>query len=121
MSNDHYIPPADLGPLFAKPAAAGHAAAAACTAKAERTTAFDAGRARAAVLDLLADGQARSGEQLVDHCQRLGIVPHDARAFGAVFGKLKRDGLIEEAGFVPRSKGHGTSGGRLWKASSASR
>ena len=105
-------------PIFAqaKPAAAGHAAAEACAAKAERTTAFNAARARAAVLEVLADGQARSGEQLVDHCQRLGIVPHDARAFGAVFGKLKRDGLIEEAGFVPRTKGHGTSGGRLWRA-----
>jgi hypothetical protein len=116
MSNDHYIPPADLGPLFAKPAAAGQAAAQACAAKAERTTAFDAGRARAAVLELLADGVARSGEQLVDHCQRLGLVPHDARAFGAVFQKLKRDGLIEEAGFVARAKGHGASGGRLWRA-----
>jgi hypothetical protein len=105
-------------PIFAqaKPAAVGQAAAEACAAKAERTTAFEAGRARAAVLEVLADGQARSGEQLVDHCQRIGIVPHDARAFGAVFGKLKRDGLIEEAGFVDRSKGHGTSGGRLWRA-----
>jgi len=105
-------------PIFAqaKPAAAGHAAAEACAAKAERTTSFDADRARAAVLEVLADGQARSGEQLVDHCQRLGIVPHDARAFGAVFLKLKRMGLIEEAGFVARTKGHGTSGGRLWRA-----
>jgi hypothetical protein len=105
-------------PIFAqaKPAAAGQAAAEACAAKAERVTAFDSGRARAAVLELLADGVARSGELLVDHCQRLGIVPHDARAFGAVFGKLKRDGLIEEAGFVARSKGHGTSGGRLWRS-----
>ena len=105
-------------PIFAqaKPAAVGHAAAEACAAKAERTTSFDADRARAAVLEVLADGQARSGEQLVDHCQRLGIVPHDARAFGAVFLKLKRMGQIEEAGFVARTKGHGTSGGRLWRA-----
>jgi hypothetical protein len=115
MSNDHYIPPADLGPLFAKPAAAGHAAAEACAAKAERTTRYSRTVAAAAVLEVLADGVARSGEQLVDHCQRLGIVPHDSRAFGAVFGKLKRDGLIEEAGFVARAKGHGTAGGRLWR------
>jgi hypothetical protein len=104
-------------PIFAqaKPSAVGHAAAEACAAKAERTTSFDADRARAAVLKVLADGQARSGEQLVDHCQRLGIVPHDARAFGAVFLKLKRMGQIEEAGFVARTKGHGTAGGRLWR------
>jgi hypothetical protein len=43
-------------------------------------------------------------------------VPHDARAFGAVFLKLKRMGQIEEAGFVARTKGHGTAGGRLWRA-----
>lgn len=102
-------------PVFAQ-AAAGRAAAEACAAKAERTTAFSSEVARAVVLELLADGVARSGEQLVDACQRRGLVPHDARAFGAVFGKLKRDGLIEEVGFVARSKGHGTSGGRMWRA-----
>jgi len=109
-------------PIFAqaKPAAAGHAAAEACAAKAERVAGFDTERARAAVLELLADGQARSGEQLVDHCVRLGLVPHDARAFGAVIGTLARRKRIEAVGFVPRAKGHGTSGGRLWKASSAS-
>jgi hypothetical protein len=114
--SDYYHQPKDheLGPLFA--AAAGRAAAAACTAKAEQVTAFDAALARAAVLELLADGQARSGEALVDHCQRLGLVPHDARAFGAVFGKLRRDGLIEVVGYVERAKGHGTAGGRLWRA-----
>jgi hypothetical protein len=118
--SDYYRQPKDheLGPLFA--AAAGRAAAAACTAKAEQVTAFDAARARAAVLELLADGQARSGEAIVDHCQRLGLVPHDARAFGAVFQKLKRAGQIEEAGFVARAKGHGTAGGRLWQITSAS-
>jgi hypothetical protein len=94
----------DFGPLFA------------CTAKAERTTEFSSAAAKAAVLDLLADGRPRSGEEIVDHCLRLGIVPHDSRAFGSVFGKLKRDGLIEEAGFVARSKGHGTAGGRLWRS-----
>ena len=94
----------------------GQAAAAACLAKAERVTEFDGERARAAVLELLADGRARSGEEIVDHCQRLGLVPHDARAFGPVFGTLARRGLIEAVGFVPRAKGHGTSGGRLWRA-----
>jgi hypothetical protein len=102
------------------PVEAGLAAGAACLAKAARKG-FDAGAARAAVLELLADGRARSGEEIVDHCQRLGLVPHDARAFGPVFGVLKRHGRIEAVGFTTRRKGHGTSGGRLWKASSASR
>lgn len=113
--SDYYHQPkdAELGPLFA--AAAGHAAAAACTAKAERVAAFDTERARAAVLELLADGVARSGEQLVDHCVGLGLVPHDARAFGAVIGTLARRKKIEAVGFVARAKGHGTAGGRLWR------
>jgi hypothetical protein len=104
-------------PIFAqaKPAAVGQAAAEACAAKAERTTAFDAGRARAAVLEVLADGQARSGEQLVDHCLRLGIVPHDARAFGAVFAGLAKNNKIVSVGFAARRKGHGTAGARLWR------
>lgn len=100
---------------WAKSADAGRAAGEACLAKAERVAAFDADAARAAILELLADGVARSGEQLVDHCQRLGLVPHDARAFGAVIGTLARRGLIEAVGFVARAKGHGTAGGRLWR------
>jgi hypothetical protein len=97
------------------PAEAGLAAGAACLAKAARAG-FDAGAARAAVLELLADGRARSGEEIVDHCQRLGLVPHDARAFGPVFGTLARHGRIEAVGFTTRRKGHGTAGGRLWRA-----
>jgi hypothetical protein len=101
---------------WAKTVDAGRAAGEACLAKAERVAAFDADAARAAILELLADGVARSGEQLVDHCQRLGLVPHDARAFGAVIGKLARQKQIEAVGFVARAKGHGTAGGRLWRA-----
>lgn len=93
----------------------GRQAAEACTAKAERGG-FDTAAAKAAILGLLADGQARSGEQLVDHCLRAGLVPHDSRAFGSVFGRLSRDGLIEAVGYTERRKGHGTAGGRLWRA-----
>lgn len=105
-------------PIFAaaRMRSAGEAAAEACTAKAERVAAFDSGSARAAVLELLSDGVARSGEQIVDHCLRLGIVPHDARAFGSVFGTLARKGLIEAVGHAARRKGHGTSGARMWRA-----
>lgn len=104
-------------PIFAaaKPRDAGKAAAEACTAKAERAG-FDTAAARAAVLELLADGRARSGEEIVDHCLGVGLVPHDSRAFGSVFGRLSRDGLIEAVGFTERKKGHGTSGGRMWRA-----
>ena len=106
-------------PLFAL--VRGREAAAACLAKAERVTAFDADRARASVLELLADGLPRSGEEIVDHCQRLGLVPHDARAFGAVIGTLARRGQIESVGYAARRKGHGTSGARVWQITAASR
>jgi hypothetical protein len=132
--SDYYTEPADadLGPLFrtTDPATskaagvaareAGEAAGAACLKKAKRTAAFDAAAAGAAMLELLADGVARSGEQLVDHCWSLGLVPHDARAFGPVFAALSRVGKIECVGFAARKKGHGTAGARMWKATAAS-
>lgn len=110
MSTPPWITPApDFGPLFNQPAAA-------CTAKAERVSGFDTAAAKAAVLELLADGRPRSGEELVDHCRRLGIVPHDDRAFGSVFARLAQAGAIEAVGFTERKKGHGTAGGRIWRA-----
>lgn len=103
-------------PLFAA-ARTGQAAATACLEKAKRTTGFDADAARAAVLELLRTaGRPMSGEELVDACQARGLVPHDARAFGPVFGTLARRGLIEAVGFAPRRKGHGTAGARMWRA-----
>ena len=56
-----------------------------------------------------------AGEDLTDACKRSGIVPHDDRAFGPVYMRLSRDGLIEKAGYVPRRKGHGTGGGSVWQ------
>jgi hypothetical protein len=103
-------------PLFRQAArGAGRAAGEACLAKAEKTTTFDAAAARAAVLELLADGVARSGEQIVDHCESLGLVPHDGRAFGPVFAALSRAKQIEVIGIVSRRKGNGTAGARMWR------
>jgi hypothetical protein len=118
--SDYYPERTDFGPLFqqaATPREAGRAAASACVAAAERRG-FDADAARAAVLELLADGRARSGEEITDHCERLGLVPHDARAFGSVIGGLSRRGLIEAVGFATRRKGHGTAGARVWQITS---
>jgi hypothetical protein len=57
-----------------------------------------------------------SGEQLVDACKERGIKPAtDDRAFGPVLMKLSREGVIEKAGYTVRQKGHGTSGGVLWR------
>lgn len=101
-----YYPDVPAGPLFA--------AAAACTAKAERLG-FDTAKARDLVLEALRKSpRPMSGEELVDHCVRAGVIPHDQRAFGSVFARLSKDGLIESAGFTTRAKGHGTAGARLW-------
>lgn len=116
--SDYY--PEQPMPLFdaaaAPPRTAGATAADACTAKAERVAGFDTDAAKAAILEALRTAtQPLSGEELVDRCQRAGIVPHDARAFGSVFGCLARKRLIETVGFTTRAKGHGTAGGRLWR------
>lgn len=104
-------------PLFELARRRGHAAADACSSKAERTSAFDAAAAKAEVLAVLsASARPMTGEELVDHCQRVGLVPHDPRAFGGVFLALSRRGQIKAVGFAPRRKGHGTAGARLWEA-----
>ncbi len=106
-------------PIFAAARAreTGLEAGQACMDKAARTAGFDAVAARAEILTVLVKaGRPMSGEQLVDHCQSVGLVPHDARAFGPVFGSLARKGLIESVGFAARRKGHGTSGARMWRA-----
>jgi hypothetical protein len=113
--SDYYPETLDALPLFAAARTSGQAAAAACLEKAERTTGFDASAARDAVLTLLRNaGRPMSGEELVDACQSMGLVPHDSRAFGPVFAVLAKRRLIEAVGFAARQKGHGTAGARLW-------
>lgn len=58
-----------------------------------------------------------SSEVITNACKRAGITPEDDRAFGGVYLRLSRRGVIEFAGHCTRVKGHGTSGGRLWKLS----
>lgn len=126
--SDYYREQLDHLPLFRPPQpraasnaeiavrAAGQAAGEACLAKAERTSGFDARRAQDEITSALRTAaRPMSGEELVDHCQRVGIVPHDARAFGPVFGALRRRAVIEAVGYAARRKGHGTAGARLWQ------
>lgn len=67
------------------------------------------------VLELLAGGESIPAEQLTDACKARGIVPHDDRAFGPVYLRLVRAGLIEPCGLCARRKGHHTAGGRIWR------
>lgn len=93
--------------------AARDAAIASVSANAEEASPGFAERAAEFVLDRLTSGPA-SGELLTDACRNAGIVPHDDRAFGGVFLRLSRRGLIVKAGTCQRRKGHGTSGGTVW-------
>lgn len=71
--------------------------------------------AGAFVLDYLTTHGPTSGEQLTVACKAAGHVPHDDRAFGPIYFGLVKRGLIEKAGICKRLKGHGTSGGNIWR------
>ena len=73
-------------------------------------------RARQFVLDYLRQNGEATSEDITDECKRAGIKPPSGedRAFGAVYRKLSRDGLIEWLRIVPRRKGHGVSGAKVW-------
>jgi DNA adenine methylase len=71
--------------------------------------------ARAYVLSYLAERGRASGEELTEATKAAGIVPPDDRAFGAVYGSLRKDGKIRKAGSSLRTKGHGTAGGNVWE------
>lgn len=99
--------------LFDEVREIGTTAAEACADKAERQG-WDSEAAGRFILAYLAQHGETAGEVLVSECKRENA-PHDDRAFGAVFGRLRRAGLIYTCRFVMRTKGHGTAGGRVWK------
>jgi len=73
-------------------------------------------RAERFILRQLQSGVRLSAEEIVLTCREFGIIPPtDDRAFDPVFIRLAKAGKIEKCGAVPRTKGHGTSGGNLWK------
>ncbi|RZL40153.1 MAG: hypothetical protein EOP35_01725 [Rubrivivax sp.] len=86
------------------------------TDRAERDCPAFRERVRAAVLEKLAAGPA-SGEDLTDHVAASGIPFADGRSLGGIYGSMKRDGLIRivPGVDVPRKRGHGTGGGRMWE------
>lgn len=56
-----------------------------------------------------------SGEEISAACVEAGIKPHDLRAFGPVMKTLLKDQLIQRVGFCIRKRGHGTSGGSVYR------
>lgn len=55
------------------------------------------------------------GERITNACKEAGIRPHDDRAFGPVYMRLIRQGLIVKCGTCKRLKGHCTAGGNIWR------
>jgi hypothetical protein len=56
-----------------------------------------------------------SSEDIVDACKAAFIRPREDRAFGAIFAKLSRTGVIQKAGYCQRRKGHACAGGIIWR------
>lgn len=54
------------------------------------------------------------GESATLAAVKAGINPPDARAFGPIYAKALRQGLIHVVGYVPRVRGHGSAGGKLY-------
>jgi len=63
-------------------------------------------------------GEAR-GEDATNAAILAGIKPDDARAFGPVYKAAIKQGLIRVVGYVPRVRGHGSMGGKLYRAGAA--
>lgn len=94
----------------------GEQASQACLGAAERRG-FDTEGARTFLLSWLRRHGPQSGESLVKAATEHGFRPHDGRAFGAVFKALSARKLITcLRSDLPRERGHGTSGGKLWAA-----
>jgi hypothetical protein len=96
--------------------AAGEQAMQSCTDKAEELG-FDTKAAREFVLHYLQMHGSTAGEDLVDAAERTGrpdLIAHDARAWGGVFASLSGRRIHCLRSDLPRKRGHGTSGGKLW-------
>lgn len=95
----------------------GAIAAEACVDKAERVRDFDSVGAATFIHGWVVRHGPTSGEDLVAAAKAHGFRGHDDRCFGAVFQSLVRtDRLRVVRSDLPRRRGHGTSGGKLYAA-----
>lgn len=106
-----YPPP--LARELARAREKGEAEAERCEAAAERKG-WDPAAAGEFILAWLRKNGPTAGEVLVTEASKTNA-PHDGRAFGAVFQRLARRGLIEKCGTAQRTKGNGTAGGLVWR------
>jgi hypothetical protein len=96
--------------------AAGEQAMQACTDKAE-SLGFSTDAAKTFILNWLSEHGQTPGEDLVEAARRTGrpeLIPRDMRAWGRVFALLSGKRIHCLRSDLPRKRGHGTSGGKLW-------
>lgn len=91
-------------------AAAGEAAMTACFSKASRLDPDFKDKAQKAILAHLNEVKQAPGETLTHVAKQAGAVPHNDKAFGAIFQSMARGGLIRKMGYCPRAHGHGAPG-----------
>lgn len=92
----------------------GDAAGNHCADKAEQTDPeFRAKALEFIVAFIRQQGQA-TGESATLAAVLAGIRPHDQRAFGPVYRTAIDRNLIRVVGYVPRVRGHGSAGGKLY-------
>lgn len=78
---------------------------------------FDSAGASRFIHGWLVRHGATSGEELVKQAKLHGYRGKDDRCFGGVFLGLQNRNLIRcIRSDLPRARGHGTSGGKLWQA-----
>lgn len=95
----------------------GEEAALACLDKARTVKQFDAEGAGRFIHGWVVRYGATSGEDLVEAAKKHGFRGHDDRCFGGVFlGLVRNQKLRVLRSDLPRKRGHGTSGGKLYGA-----
>lgn len=93
----------------------GQAAADSCLRNAEEIADFDSAGAAKFIHGWVIRNGPTSGEDLVDAAMQHGYRGHDMRCFGGVFVSLVSKGkLMVLRSDLPRKRGHGTSGGKLY-------
>lgn len=87
--------------------------------KAERHDPAFRARALDFIVNYIRQQGETTGESATLAAVLAGIRPPDQRAFGPVYQEAIRKGLIRVVGYVPRVRGHGSAGGKLYAAGRA--
>lgn len=94
--------------------AAGHAAGLGALERAEDEIPDFSKRALDFIVEHITQKGEVPGESVTLAAVDAGIKPPDQRAFGPVYAKALRRGLIHVVRYIPRVRGHGSAGGKLY-------